>query len=100
VAILLPRYLARGSAVSCRWLRKGPYERAALVAVPIARVHVRSALCDLGLRSVGYKQAFCAAEAMSALPAKADMCGTTRDVRFGPEADMERFRTAGLILQP
>jgi hypothetical protein len=25
---------------------------------------------------------------MSALPPKADMCGATRDVRYGPEADM------------
>ena len=25
---------------------------------------------------------------MSALPSKADMCGATRDVRFGPEADI------------
>jgi len=28
--------------------------------------------------------------AMSALPPKADMCGATRDVRFGPIADIER----------
>jgi hypothetical protein len=27
-------------------------------------------------------------KAMSALPPKADMCGATRDVRFGPIADM------------
>ena len=25
---------------------------------------------------------------MSALPPKADMCGATRDVRFGPKADI------------
>jgi hypothetical protein len=25
---------------------------------------------------------------MSALPPKGDMCGATRDVRFGPEADI------------
>jgi len=25
---------------------------------------------------------------MPALPSKADMCGATRDVRFGPRADM------------
>src|SRR5262245_31402307 len=29
-------------------------------------------------------------EAMSALPPKADMCGATRDVRFGPEAKDSR----------
>src|SRR5215467_13532365 len=28
---------------------------------------------------------------MSALPPKADMCGATRDVRYGPKADI-RFR--------
>jgi hypothetical protein len=28
---------------------------------------------------------------MSALPPKADMCGATRDVRFGPEADIGVF---------
>jgi len=27
-------------------------------------------------------------KAMSALPPKADMCGATRDVRFGPKADI------------
>jgi hypothetical protein len=27
---------------------------------------------------------------MSALPPRADMCGATRDVRFGPIADIER----------
>jgi hypothetical protein len=31
-------------------------------------------------------------EVMSALPPKADMCGATRDVRFGPIADIEAFR--------
>jgi len=27
---------------------------------------------------------------MSALPLKADMCGATRDVRYGPKADMAK----------
>jgi hypothetical protein len=31
---------------------------------------------------------------MSALPPRADMCGATRDVRFGPKADMWRQVTA------
>ena len=31
------------------------------------------------------------AEYMSALPPRADMCGATRDVRFGPLADMSKF---------
>jgi hypothetical protein len=30
----------------------------------------------------------CDAKTMSALPPKADMCGATRDVRFGPKADI------------
>src|SRR5215831_13069218 len=34
------------------------------------------------------KQTKLAPRAMSALPPKADMCGATRDVRFGPKADM------------
>ena len=29
--------------------------------------------------------------AMSALPLKADMCGATTDVCFGPKADMQKF---------
>ena len=28
---------------------------------------------------------------MSALQLKADMCGATRDVRFGPKADIDRY---------
>ena len=27
-------------------------------------------------------------EGMSALPPKADMCGATKDVRYGPQADI------------
>src|SRR5262249_6203555 len=34
------------------------------------------------------KRTFPCVHAMSALPPKADMCGATRDVRFGPKADM------------
>src|SRR5262249_37769061 len=34
------------------------------------------------------KRTFPCAHAMSALPPKADMCGATRDVRFGPKADI------------
>ena len=33
---------------------------------------------------------------MSALPPKADMCGATRDVRFGPIADIASLPQAGL----
>jgi hypothetical protein len=35
-----------------------------------------------------------AAEAMSALPPKADMCGATRDVRFVPIADIGQIPAA------
>src|SRR5262245_1372700 len=31
--------------------------------------------------------------AMSALPPKADMCSATRDVRFGPKADIRFYRS-------
>jgi hypothetical protein len=33
----------------------------------------------------------CGAKVMSALPPKADMCGATRDVRFGPKADIDNL---------
>ncbi len=39
---------------------------------------------------------FCDAEPMSALPPKADMCGATRDVCFGPIADMPLTRIIDL----
>src|SRR5262245_59939878 len=35
---------------------------------------------------------------MSALPLKADMCGATRDVRFGPIADMCALRSKDIPL--
>jgi len=37
---------------------------------------------------LGQKQTLALEKVMSALPPKADMCGATRDVRFGPEADI------------
>jgi hypothetical protein len=42
------------------------------------------------MSQMGHKQTFRVARALSALFPKADMCGATRDVRFGPEADMRR----------
>ena len=39
------------------------------------------------------KQTFRSAIVMSALPPKTDMCGATRDVRYGPIADF-RYRDA------
>ena len=41
--------------------------------------------------ALGHDRTFCDAEAMSALPPKADMCSATRYVRFVPEADIERL---------
>ena len=46
-----------------------------------ATVNARGARC--GFNQVAFERT-----AMSALPPKADMCGATRDVRFGPIADM------------
>ena len=37
---------------------------------------------------LGQKRTFALQKGMSALPLKADMCGATRDVGYGPEADM------------
>jgi hypothetical protein len=39
------------------------------------------------MSALGQKQTCAVQEPMSALPPKADMCGATRDVRFGPIAD-------------
>jgi len=40
------------------------------------------------LSALVHKQTYAPQNAMSALPPKADMCGATRDVRFGPKADI------------
>ena len=40
------------------------------------------------MSALGQKQTCAARKAMSALLPKADMCGATRDVRYGPEADI------------
>src|SRR5262245_46753727 len=40
------------------------------------------------MSALGHKQTCASQKAMSALPPKADMCGATRDVRFGPIADI------------
>ena len=37
---------------------------------------------------LGHKRTYAVQKGMSALPPKADMCGATRDVRFGPIADI------------
>jgi hypothetical protein len=38
---------------------------------------------------LGQKRTRAVQNGMSALPPKADMCGATGNVRFGPEADMQ-----------
>jgi len=48
------------------------------------------------MSALGQKQTFAVQEVMSALPLKADMCGATRDVRFGPKADIPANRSAAL----
>ena len=40
------------------------------------------------MSALGQKRTFAVQKGMSALPPKADMCGATRDVRFGPIADI------------
>jgi len=42
----------------------------------------------VAMSALGQKQTCAVQDAMSALPPKADMCGATRDVRFGPKADI------------
>ena len=40
------------------------------------------------MSALGHKRTYAVQQAMSALPPRADMCGATRDVRYGPEADI------------
>jgi hypothetical protein len=40
------------------------------------------------MSAFGQQQTFAPHKAMSALPPKADMCSASRDVRYGPIADM------------
>ena len=40
---------------------------------------------------MGQKQTFAPQKVMSALPPKADMCGATDYVCFGPKADQNRY---------
>src|SRR5262249_17778998 len=43
------------------------------------------------MSALGQKQTYAAHQPMSALPLKADMCGATKDVRFGPKADIRVY---------
>jgi hypothetical protein len=47
--------------------------------------------------ALGQKQTFAPQKGMSALPPKADMCGATKDVRYGPKADIRHWP---LVPQP
>jgi len=40
------------------------------------------------MSALDQNQTFAPQKIMSALPLKADICGATRDVRFGPKADI------------
>jgi hypothetical protein len=40
------------------------------------------------MSALGHKQTFAPQNVMSALLPKADMCGATRDLGYGPEADI------------
>ena len=41
--------------------------------------------------ALGHKRTCALQKVMSALPPKADMCSATRDVRFGPKADIDCY---------
>jgi hypothetical protein len=43
------------------------------------------------MSAMGHKRTFALRKRTSALPSKADMCGVTGDVRFGPIADMDTY---------
>src|SRR5262249_28753738 len=47
------------------------------------------------MSALGQKQTYAVQKGMSALPPKADMCGATRNVRFGPKADIGIFEDRG-----
>jgi hypothetical protein len=49
------------------------------------------------MSALGHKRTLTLAQPMSALPPKVDMCGATRDVRFGPKADSCTAADTGLI---
>jgi len=41
------------------------------------------------MSALGHKRTFAVQNGMSALPSRADICSATRDVCFGPKADVE-----------
>src|SRR5215831_5517523 len=49
------------------------------------------AIRSTSMSALGQKQTYAVQEPMSALPPKADVCGATNDVCYGPQADMCSF---------
>jgi hypothetical protein len=49
------------------------------------------------LSALGHERTCAPQKAMSALPLKADMCGATRHVRFGPEADIAQSHSQVMV---
>src|SRR4030095_1739018 len=78
---------------STRWrissLKEGKFSRLfdSLVRLDVRRNQCNCALPWPCMSALGPKRTFASQKVMSALPPKADMCGATRDVRFGPIAD-------------
>jgi hypothetical protein len=50
-----------------------------------------------GMSALGHKRTYAVQTGMSALPPKADMSGTTCDVRFVPIADIPPFKRRPLV---
>ena len=48
------------------------------------------------MSALGQKRTCAVQKSMSALPPKADMCVATRDVRFGPKADIAQPSVSGV----
>src|SRR6476660_7706822 len=78
------------------WLHRLPTSRSSNSLITL-RVRAESADCrremsvcltHRPMSALGQKQTFAPQKLMSALPPKADMCGATGDVRFGPKADI------------
>jgi hypothetical protein len=53
--------------------------------------HKRTFRSAIVMSALGQKRTYAVQNGMSALPPKADMCGATGDVRFGPIADILRL---------
>ena len=59
----------------------------------MARQVVIACKSSIPTSALGQKQTCAPQKVMSALPPKEDMCGATRDVHFGPIADIPTVRT-------